>query len=125
MKARGDAERFDAVTTYDAADYQLLYFVGDRAWSTAGPGVESENVVPFNLEHLPGEFRSDPGAAASAVLDQEEHYFLAKGTQFVIVTADKHPIHAEANLLQGPTQFTDACPFLTGPWMPPCETEAG
>lgn len=99
-------QRIRAATTADTEHGTLAVFL-DREAVLLSPGLE--RVGEFRLSHAPEEFRSEPDTVTSAPFDDEMHFFLVKGTEFVIVS--------EGKLVQGPTKLTDAYPFLTGVWM--------
>ncbi|GGR84691.1 hypothetical protein GCM10010252_24320 [Streptomyces aureoverticillatus] len=102
-----DRERqIKAATAADAKGERVALFLEEESiLSDFG----LEQIGPFELEHAPAEFLLGPDTATSAPFDNDMHFFLVKGDQFVIVSKGK--------LVQGPTKLADAYPFLGGVWM--------
>ncbi|EPH40370.1 RICIN domain-containing protein [Streptomyces aurantiacus] len=99
-------QRIMAATTADTKDERVAVFLDRTAvLLTDDFGYFGE----FALEHAPDDFLAGLDTAASAPFDDDMHFFLVKGEEFVIVS--------EGKLVQGPTKLTDAYPFLTGVWM--------
>ncbi|MEV8314177.1 RICIN domain-containing protein [Streptomyces sp. NPDC059900] len=63
----------------------------------------------FRLADAPEAFGFGPDAACTAVSESTARYFLTKGDEFVVVSADK--------LIQGPAALTEVYPCLDGLWM--------
>ncbi|KUF15505.1 RICIN domain-containing protein [Streptomyces silvensis] len=95
-----------AATTADTKGEKIALFYDEGAKLLDPRG----NLVgEFRLEHAPVDFLTGLDTVTSAPFDDEMHFFLVKGEEFVIVSPGK--------LIQGATKLTDAYPFLGGVWM--------
>ncbi|MFF9900897.1 RICIN domain-containing protein [Streptomyces longispororuber] len=97
----------DAATIGDAQGETVVLFLGDQV--VRAPADDFSRGRDFPLQHTPEAFRSGLDTATSTAVDDEMHYFLVKGDEFVVVS--------EGRLIQDATKLADAYPFLNGVWM--------
>ncbi|GGV19855.1 RICIN domain-containing protein [Streptomyces spectabilis] len=95
-----------AATVADAKGETVAFFTGEAIVVTDG---SLRPTGELRLPHAPDAFRTDLDTATAVSVDDEMHFFLVKGEEFVIVS--------EGKLVQGPAKLTDAYSFLTGVWM--------